>query len=261
MPVTATMLVLSIGMLPLASMQKPLASSTMTHWPLRKTIEITAVIPAIAPVGATGTFAVVGTEKLPAGLILSADTGEISGTPTSVTGAAVTVRIRMTGTTDYAGQTAEADVRITIIEADRLPEAPGIGGYVAGDGQVEITWAAPSDTGIAGGSGVAATIDKYTVYWGAGTGVDTSSTNKADVTDATTYTITSLDDSALPNDDPVYFIVTATSAKGESPASEEGTATPSAAVIDVATVIIADKNNSQCRPGRDPATESRRIAY
>ena len=214
-----------------------------------KDIAISTATPAIAPVGATGTFAVVGTEKLPAGLILNADTGEISGTPTSVTGVAVSVTIRMTGTTDYAGQTAEADVSITIIEADRLPGSPGIGGYVAGDGQVEITWAAPSDTGIAGGSGVAATIDKYTVYWGAGTGVDTSSTNKADVTDATTYTITSLDDSALPNDAPVYFIVTATSAKGESPASEEGTATPSAAVIDVATVIFADKKTANVALG------------
>ena len=139
-----------------------------------KDVEIPAVTPAIAPVGATGTFAIIGTTDLPLGLELNPDTGVISGTPTSLTSRSIEVEIQMTGTNDYLGKTVSDMVKITVSEGDRAPGAPAIAGYVAGDGQrLTVTWTAPSDdTGIINGNGIVGTITQYTVYWGATTGFD-----------------------------------------------------------------------------------------
>ena len=201
-----------------------------------------SVTPTIDPQGATGSFAVTG-GTLPPGLSLDPDTGKISGTPDQATTGAVSVTIEMTGTGNYFEEKVTKEVGITIYEADRVPGAPAISGSTAEDGQVVVNWTVPSDTGIINGDGTPGTITKYTVYWGDSTGFTRSDTKKADVTD-TTYTI-----EELTNGDEVFFIVTATNAAGESAASPEGSATPSAIVVPVTSVAIDDKTTTDVTMG------------
>ena len=171
---------------------------------------ITAISPEVVPPMATGTFAVTA-GKLPTGLNLDINTGVISGTLSSDGG--LPVKITMTGTGDYEGETA-----VAYITAYTLPGAPGITGSIARDGEVEISWTAPSDTGSI--NGTAGTITKYTVYWGVAAGVDTGSPDKADVTGATSYTIT-----GLPDGNTVYFIITAWTDTVEGVPSTESSVT------------------------------------
>ena len=121
--------------------------------------------------------------------------------------------ITMTGTGDYKGKTA-----VGYITAYTLPGAPGITGSIAKDGEVEISWMAPSDTGSI--NGTTGTITKYTVYWGVAAGVDTGSPDKADVTGSTSYTIT-----GLPDGNTVYFIITAWADTVEGVPSTESSVT------------------------------------
>ncbi len=111
----------------------------------------------------------------------------------------------------------------TPVEANKPPGAPAISGSTAGDGQVVVTWTAPSDMGIINGDGSEGTITKYTVYWGASTGFTPSDDKKADVTDTTNTTYTII---GLTNGEEVFFIVTATNAAGEGAASTEDSGTP-----------------------------------
>ncbi len=117
------------------------------------------------------------------------------------------------------------------IQENRAPGAPAISGSIAGDGQVVVTWTAPSDKGIINGDGSEGTITKYTVYWGGSTGFTPSTPytgvisddKKADVTDTTNTTYTII---GLTNGEEVFFIVTATNAAGEGAASTEDSGTP-----------------------------------
>ena len=141
--------------------------------------------------------------------------------------------------TNAAGEgAASTEVSGTPVEANKPPGAPAISGSTAGDGQVEVTWTAPSDTGIINGDGSEGIITKYTVYWGDSTGFTPSDDKKADVTDTTntTYTIT-----GLTNGTEVFFIVTATNATGEGAASTESSATP---LVAVTGVTIDDKTTT-----------------
>ena len=141
--------------------------------------------------------------------------------------------------TNAAGEgAASTEVSGTPVEANKPPGAPAISGSTAGDGQVEVTWTAPSDTGIINGDGSEGIITKYTVYWGDSTGFTPSDDKKADVTDTTntTYTIT-----GLTNGTEVFFIVTATNAAGEGAASTERSATP---LVAVTGVTIDDKTTT-----------------
>ena len=151
----------------------------------------------------------------------------------------------MTGTGDYAGEKASTQVGIRIVDEDRVSGVPRIIGSVAGDGQVEVRWALPDDTGIVNGN--TGNITKYKVYWGTTEGVNTGSSNDnvAEVTGSTAYTITSMDAGPLPNDAEVYFVVTAWNAVGESLPSAVGKATPTATIIPVTGVVIDDKRTTE----------------
>ena len=155
-----------------------------------------------------------------------------NGLVTPVKGSDTAITITVTSVAD-SGITDSIDITKVVV-ADRVPSAPRITGSVSEVGQVQVNWVEPIDKGIINGDGSPGVITKYTVYWGA-SGVDTTSSNKADVNSGTTYTIT-----GLRNGSEVFFIVTAWNKKGESMASTEGSATPSTTTVAVTGVTIDD---------------------
>ena len=95
---------------------------------------------------------------------------------------------------------------------------------MAGDGRVDVSWSAPVDTGIKGGT--AAAISKYVVYWSnSPDSIETSDNFKA----VTSGTSTVVDN--LANDMLYYFAATAFNAAGESALSNVASATPEAGSI------------------------------
>ncbi len=130
-----------------------------------------------------------------------------------------------------AGGGAGAASTVTTTNPGNAPAAPT--GLIAtsGNAQVSLSWIASSD---------AAT---YNVYYGNSSGVSTSSTSKVIGLTGTNYSVTS-----LTNGTAYYFIVTAVSATGESLASSQVMATPSATTVSAPvapTVLIATALDGQ----------------
>ena len=166
--------------------------------------------------------------------VVTVDTNALDATVFTVTAKA------KDGSTKYTGsQTATLFIQVTA-----EPGAPVITGSLAGNGEVNVSWEAPENTGMINGDGTIGTITGYTVYWG-NTEEDTSSWKKADVTGTTSYyTIT-----GLTNGEKVYFIVTAWNAMGEGAASKKASATPSATSVFVTSVAIDDTGTSTVTMG------------
>ena len=212
---------------------------------------ITAISPIVDPPLATGTFAVT-TGSLPTGLSLDSDSGVISGTLSS--DGSLPVTITMTGTGNYEGETAEAQLSIRVTQANSGPSAPAITSSRVGDGEIEVSWTAPSDTGLINGDGTPGSIIKYTVYWGNATGFDFSISNKKDVYGATSYTIT-----GLSNGTPVYFIVTAWNEAREGEASTEGSATPLG--MGYPNTASGNRYHTNTSMGSKPAQRNSELCY
>jgi hypothetical protein len=93
----------------------------------------------------------------------------------------------------------------------------------AGNSQVTLTWSPPTSNG-------GAPITGYTIYKGTTSGQETPT---ATIGNALTYT-----DTAVANDQPYYYYVTATNSAGESPPSNEASATPTTPTIRTMTISI-----------------------
>jgi hypothetical protein len=116
---------------------------------------------------------------LPLGLSINSATGVISGTPTT---ASASSTYTVTGNYSAAGQTATATVDITIVAI--VPGAPTSVAGVAGNGQVVVSWTAPSSTG-------GSAITDYTVQYSSNGG-STWSTFTHTASASTSLTVTGL---------------------------------------------------------------------
>ncbi len=92
----------------------------------------------------------------------------------------------------------------------------------AGNGQVNLAWSAPSSNG-------GAPITSYTIYKSTVQGQETKSVTL-------TNTSTSYTDTSVTNGQTYYYTITATNIAGESPQSNEATATPTAPKTITATI-------------------------
>lgn len=181
-----------------------------------KDVEVVGFAPILNPDGATAKFTV--TEgSLPAGLVIDAQTGVISGTPTTIGEFSVT--ITATGIDYYDGS-----AKVTLLLAIRVlpvPSAPRNVALVAGDGFMRVSWEAPSNLGVIDGK--AGSIVGYKVYYSEAT---ISNTSSADVLSLGAGKALSLDVPGLQNGTKYYFVVTASNEAGESTLSDEVADTP-----------------------------------
>jgi hypothetical protein len=102
------------------------------------------------------------------------------------------------------------------------PSAPLNLQATGGNGQVSLTWSAPSSNG-------GASVTSYTLYKSIIQGQETKSVTLPST--STSYT-----DSSVTNGQAYYYTITATNIAGESPQSNEATATPIAPKTITATV-------------------------
>ncbi|HEX9043810.1 MAG TPA: fibronectin type III domain-containing protein [Candidatus Limnocylindrales bacterium] len=101
--------------------------------------------------------------------------------------------------------------------ASSAPSAPQALTATAGNGQVALSWSAPSSNG-------GSAVTSYSVYRGTSSGGE-STTPIATVTTGTTYT-----DTGLTNGTTYYYTVAATNSSGTGSTSNEASATPTAPV-------------------------------
>ena len=146
---------------------------------------------------------------LPLGLSINSATGVISGTPTT---ASASSSYTVTGNYSAAGQTATATVDIAIVAI--VPGAPTSVAGVAGNGQVVVSWTAPSSTG-------GSAITDYTVQYSSNGG-STWSTFTHTASASTSLTVT-----GLTNGTAYVFQVAAVNAAGRgSYSSTSASVTP-----------------------------------
>ena len=146
---------------------------------------------------------------LPLGLSINSATGVISGTPTT---ASASSTYTVTGNYSAAGQTATATVDIAIVAI--VPGAPTSVAGVAGNGQVVVSWTAPSSTG-------GSAITDYTVQYSSNGG-STWSTFTHTASASTSLTVT-----GLTNGTAYVFQVAAVNAAGRgSYSSTSASVTP-----------------------------------
>ncbi len=114
------------------------------------------------------------------------------------------------------------------------PSAPQSLAAKAGDGSVSLTWQPPASNG-------AANITGYDVYRGTSPGAESSTPL------ATGVTTTSFTDSTAANGTTYYYKVTAVNAAGQSPRSNEASATPQATAPSAPTGLMASGSNGSVK--------------
>ena len=180
----------------------------------------------------TGGYVLKTGNSLPPGLDLDADTGAITGTPTTVNIQTRTIIV----VTDAAGNTGEHPIIFPAVDAAPVSPpaatAPGVPqNFTAtpGDGEVTLSWSAPTSNG-------GAAITKYRYIQKIGTG-DYSDYADVPSSDGSTVTHTF---TSLTNGDAYSFKICAYNSVGCGTETREQTATPRAPVpSDTTTAPIA----------------------
>ncbi|HEV2257826.1 MAG TPA: fibronectin type III domain-containing protein, partial [Streptosporangiaceae bacterium] len=114
------------------------------------------------------------------------------------------------------------------------PSAPQSLAAKAGDGSVSLTWQPPASNG-------GANITGYDVYRGTSPGAESSTPL------ATGVTTTSFTDSTATNGTTYYYKVTAVNSAGQSPQSNEASATPRATAPSAPTGLMASGSNGSVK--------------
>jgi len=157
---------------------------------------------------------------LPAGLTLTASTGLLSGTPTTVGSSTFTVRV-----VDGSGQSATQSVTLVVTDVPAVPAAPTA---TAGITSATVSWVAPANNGSA--------ITGYTVTpYKAGVAQTPVSYDAS----ATTRTLTGLTAGSS-----YTFTVAATNATGTSAPSAQSTAVTPYALPGAPTITTANAADS-----------------
>ena len=180
-------------------------------------------------------------EALTAGTATSTATATCSVTYTAAGSDPVDATYKNTDG-NFSGSTTSSPLAETVQASSSLPGAPGGPQATAGDGQVTLSWTAPTTNGSA--------VTGYNVFQGTTAGAEaTTPVNSTPIT-GTTDTVTGLTNGAR-----YYFTIEAVSPGGSSPASSEVSATPAASSGTTTTSTTTAQSTPQTSTASsDPAS-------
>ncbi len=201
---------------------KPPATGTVSHYQVYQG-KITATTSATSVHYATYADATVFAPATSVTLTTTVGTGPfVNGTTYYFKVAAATL----------SGTLSATSAQVKATPSGTIPGPPSLTGASRGDGQVTLTWSAPSTTG--------AGVTGYSIYKGTASGAETYVKPVLTTSSSqTTATIT-----GLTNGTTYYFTVSATNSHGTSAPSNQKTATPATTPSAPTTVTVSPGDQS-----------------